>query len=302
MPLVLTAAQCHQPLTSMHMDFLTSLLCGSGLNPSQQCWPATMCSAGPFKNWMDDYFRKALTWAQSRASAVDTSQLGLVQNALTHLHGAVSKRNFACGLARGFGANMAPEHREELAAEVGRWTGEASLLVPAMDISEMLRWALLVAYKTASSLCPPQSMSLGRWVYHLYSKLCLCLSSAQLALLVAYKTAGSRCPPQSMPLGHWVYHLYAKLCLCLSSAQWALLVAHKTAGSRCPPQSMSLGHWVYHLYAKLCLCLSSPHAQYGCHESNKQLPSNLQACMLHSKRLMAVLQAAGRQQRGCCSP
>ncbi len=106
---------------------------------------------------MDDYFRKALTWAQSRASAVETSQLGLVQNALTHLHGAVGKRNFACALARGFGANMAPEHREELAAEVGRWTAEASLLVPAMDISELLRWAVLIADKIAGSRGPPQS-------------------------------------------------------------------------------------------------------------------------------------------------
>lgn len=141
-PLVLTVAQCYCALNLYACNFLTSLLCRGGLIASQQCCPPTFCSVGPFKNWMDDYFRKALTWAQSRASAVETSQLGLVQNALTHLHGAVGKRNFACALARGFGANMAPEHREELAAEVGRWTAEASLLVPAMDISELLRWAV----------------------------------------------------------------------------------------------------------------------------------------------------------------
>ena len=152
--LVLTAAQCHSALNFHAYPFLTSLLCRGGLNSSQQPCPATLYSAGPFKNWMEDYFRKALAWAQSRASAVETSQLGLVQNALTHLHGAVSKRNFACALARGFGANMAPEHREELAAEVGRWTGEASLLVPAMDISEMLRLAVLVACNTAGIRCP----------------------------------------------------------------------------------------------------------------------------------------------------
>ena len=175
---------------------------------------------------MDDYFRKALTWAQSRASAVETPHLGLVQNALTHLHGAVSKRDFACALARGFGANMVPEHREELAAEVGRWTGESSLLVPAMDIREMLRWAAVFACRTAGTYC---------------------FSSQELAC--GWATELHACAPA-----------HAAFCPVYACQ------AHMPTRAATSPTLKS------------------------------------QACILQFKRILAVLQAAGHEQRVCSSP
>ena len=99
---------------------------------------------------MDDYFRKALTWAQSRASAVETSQLGLVQNALTHLHGAVGKRNFACALARGFGANMAPQR----VAQVGSVKTAGSRGPPQSSIHD----AGPLSFKPAHCTCKALSM------------------------------------------------------------------------------------------------------------------------------------------------
>ena len=77
---------------------------------------------------------------------------------------------------------MASEQREELAAEIGRWTGEASLLVPATDISELLRWALLVLIRQMAAVVPLKAacMSLGRQTSFLctaHAKHCLCLSS-----------------------------------------------------------------------------------------------------------------------------
>ena len=78
--------------------------------------------------WCDDYFLKAFTWALGNPSVVSTTKAGILFNALSHLEGARSKTEFLRGLARGFGANMAPETRLEFLADITRLTGESNLL------------------------------------------------------------------------------------------------------------------------------------------------------------------------------
>ena len=84
----------------------------------------------------DQLFTRALEWAKARAPAVPTTRAGLILNALSHLprNAHATPRDFAVGVARGFGANLPLVAREQLYAEVQRWSGEAlmdDLLRPA---------------------------------------------------------------------------------------------------------------------------------------------------------------------------
>ncbi len=99
--------------------------------------------AGSLQTWVQDYLRKGLQWAQAHAPAVSMPVMGILQNTLSHLEGAANKRQFACGLARGLGANLDPALREQLAAEISRWCGESKLLEPTGDIASMIRSALV---------------------------------------------------------------------------------------------------------------------------------------------------------------
>ena len=50
------------------------------------------------------------------------TQVGLLSSALSHLTGGIgSKRDFVVALARGLGANMAPDTRSDFLADLGRW-------------------------------------------------------------------------------------------------------------------------------------------------------------------------------------
>lgn len=88
--------------------------------------------AGKLKEWLQDFFGRALEWALAHPSALDMPRVGIIRNALSHLAGVATRRAFAVGLAWGFSANMAQPERAEFLAELSRWTGESGLLaVPA---------------------------------------------------------------------------------------------------------------------------------------------------------------------------
>ncbi len=56
---------------------------------------------------MEDLFYRALKWIlDAAATVVETTMVGIVLNALTHLQGATSKTAFVCGLIRGLGGNL----------------------------------------------------------------------------------------------------------------------------------------------------------------------------------------------------
>ena len=81
------------------------------------------------QGWVDDFFFKALEWvlAPENASArvVETTKAGVVHGALSHLVGVASKPEFTCAAVRGFGSNLYPEKRAELARLLYSWTNEA---------------------------------------------------------------------------------------------------------------------------------------------------------------------------------
>ncbi len=57
--------------------------------------------------WVEDLFYRALKWVlDAAATVVETTMVGIVLNALTHLQGASSKTAFVCGLIRGLGGNL----------------------------------------------------------------------------------------------------------------------------------------------------------------------------------------------------
>ena len=78
--------------------------------------------------WCDEYFFKALEFALTVAAAAKTTKVGLIKNALSHLHAADTQEQFARALARGFGANMEPHDRDEFLQNLTRLTGERDLL------------------------------------------------------------------------------------------------------------------------------------------------------------------------------
>lgn len=90
-------------------------------------------AAGPLLGWLDAYFLQALQLAEAQSFVVEVPLLSTVKAALAHLAGAGTKHDFARGLAHGFGANMTSAGQQQLAAGLGRLTGEADLLRPVLD-------------------------------------------------------------------------------------------------------------------------------------------------------------------------
>ncbi|KAG1663699.1 hypothetical protein FOA52_013267 [Chlamydomonas sp. UWO 241] len=85
--------------------------------------------AEQMKTWCKDYLHKALEWALKAPRAVETTKVGLLDAALSHLAmGCGSRHDFACALARGLGANMRPETRNDFLSDLSRMTGETGLL------------------------------------------------------------------------------------------------------------------------------------------------------------------------------
>jgi len=84
-------------------------------------------SRSQMQSWFKDYFFKAFEWGLSRPSAVETTKVGLLSSALSHLgaEDAGTKHDFVVALARGVGANMTPEVRADFYADLTRMTGES---------------------------------------------------------------------------------------------------------------------------------------------------------------------------------
>ena len=75
-----------------------------------------------------DSLLQALEFAESQPQAVETSKLGMVNSCLSQVRDATTKKEFCMGLARGFGANMEPDARQELVSFLIRLTSEGDLL------------------------------------------------------------------------------------------------------------------------------------------------------------------------------
>ncbi|GFH23298.1 uncharacterized protein HaLaN_20892 [Haematococcus lacustris] len=82
--------------------------------------------------WLKDLFKKPFTWALAHPSMVDTTKVGTLDSALSHLAlGVGSKHDFVCCLARGLSANMSPETRTDFLSDLARSTGETAQLLDA---------------------------------------------------------------------------------------------------------------------------------------------------------------------------
>ncbi len=86
-------------------------------------------NAGQLQQWLQRSFLPALQNVQSHGLAVETPLLAVVRNALSHLTGVGTKRDFACGLFQGLGANVDEAGRQGLAAEISRLMGEPNVLI-----------------------------------------------------------------------------------------------------------------------------------------------------------------------------
>ena len=97
--------------------------------------------AEQFQQWLQPTFKPALQCVQLQGLAVETPLLSLVHNGLSHLVSADTKRDFACGLMRGLGANLDEAGRLKLTAEISKLTGEptTAFSTNASDLAVMLR-------------------------------------------------------------------------------------------------------------------------------------------------------------------
>jgi dynein heavy chain 2 len=91
--------------------------------------------------WIDEYFLKALEWAEGQPQAVESSKLGMVNSCLSQVRNSGTKHEFCVGLAKGLGANMEPKVREELLTFLARLTSEGDLLAtqPGASIQSIVR-------------------------------------------------------------------------------------------------------------------------------------------------------------------
>ncbi|KAK7812802.1 LOW QUALITY PROTEIN: hypothetical protein U0070_019828, partial [Myodes glareolus] len=78
------------------------------------------------ENWIGDYFSKALQWVLKQNDyVVETSLVGTVMNALSHLHGCRDHDQFIINLIRGLGGNLNMKSRLEFTKEVFNWARES---------------------------------------------------------------------------------------------------------------------------------------------------------------------------------
>ncbi len=94
------------------------------LHPAQTargCRGFSTFTAGSLATWLRDLLPRALSWAASHDQAVATTTSGTLGSLLSHmLRGAATLREFARALARGLGANMAPNVRAQFMQELTR--------------------------------------------------------------------------------------------------------------------------------------------------------------------------------------
>ena len=77
--------------------------------------------------WLEEIFDKSLKWVlgqRSKSSVVETTKVGIVLNALSHLVGSSCKEQFVVSLIRGLGSNMPDGTRSKLAAEIFQLANE----------------------------------------------------------------------------------------------------------------------------------------------------------------------------------
>lgn len=76
--------------------------------------------------WMEDIFFPSLEWALHKQSKmiVETTKVGIVNNALSYLHDCQSKGQFAFGVIQGLGSNFNYKMRAEFATHVLNISGE----------------------------------------------------------------------------------------------------------------------------------------------------------------------------------
>ncbi|XP_013915709.1 PREDICTED: cytoplasmic dynein 2 heavy chain 1 [Thamnophis sirtalis] len=78
------------------------------------------------KNWIGDYFEKALNWVLKQNDyVIETSLVGTVMNGLSHLHGCTERGQFIISLIRGLGGNLNMKSRQEFTKEVFSWARES---------------------------------------------------------------------------------------------------------------------------------------------------------------------------------
>ena len=78
-------------------------------------------SSSLLEGWIEDYFYQALDWVVRCGDlVVNTTQVGVAMNGLSHLVGVASKAEFTCALVRGLGGNLPLSTRERFAKEVSQ--------------------------------------------------------------------------------------------------------------------------------------------------------------------------------------
>eukprot|EP00803_Ostreobium_quekettii_P010767 evm.model.scf_587.4 EVM.evm.TU.scf_587.4 scf_587:71860-76864(+) len=75
--------------------------------------------------WMHGCLLKALDWAFDNPQAVEATQVGVVENVLSHLEGVQTKQDFANGLGKGLAANADAERRKLLLEHLARLTSQS---------------------------------------------------------------------------------------------------------------------------------------------------------------------------------
>ena len=79
----------------------------------------TSPAVSSLEGWIEDHFYQALDWVIKNGDlVVNTTQVGVAMNGLSHLMGVASKAEFACALIRGLGGNLPLSTREKFAKEV----------------------------------------------------------------------------------------------------------------------------------------------------------------------------------------
>ena len=104
-------------------DMQTSCLLKAWVNKQPEAQRADLTQ------WLDELFDKGLNWVFGRVKdlVVDTTKVGLVLNALSHLVGSTCKEQFVVSLIRGLGSNMPSETRTKLALELFQLANERPL-------------------------------------------------------------------------------------------------------------------------------------------------------------------------------
>ena len=78
------------------------------------------------ETWMADLFMPALDWVLQRQKhlVVETTKVGIVNNALSYLTGCTTKAAFTYGIILGLGSNFKYELRKEFTTTIMSQAGE----------------------------------------------------------------------------------------------------------------------------------------------------------------------------------